>query len=278
MKIEDFLSSDAYTPVNKALSRHLWFICAWFLWELIRQRKRFGWWEFYYSQEEMEKDIGISAYMQRTSIATLVEKWCLIVTKKWIPCKNWYIIVDEAIFNLYIDDEKVVENKLSKFWQLDVKNLTTGCENFDNYSNKKDNKKDIIKDEPIFFKLWETICTKKWGDEGIGAKEYEKKIAQWVDAEDMIKSASLDKFEIREWICDITYTKNKQNWIKTYTKQSEDVIESRIISILRARYERYVKWTKFRENTVTDLQELFWKEYISWLWKLVQQQYKEQHF
>lgn len=138
MNLADFLSSDAYTPVNKALARRLWFVCAWFLWELIRKREHFGWWKFYYSQEDMEKELWISAYVQRWCIDKLVEVWYLIVEKEWIPCRNWYTLVDMAIFNSF----DPLDNKM---WR----NLTTGCEEtwqqgvekLDNYIIRNNSKK-----------------------------------------------------------------------------------------------------------------------------------------
>lgn len=230
----------------------------------------YQWGEFYYDNKQYASMLWVSESTIQRLLKSLGDKWYLDIVYKKV---KWLWTMRKVRFHhsevILTDVEKsnwpVYRSQIDP-WYIDKE-------------NKRENNINIHESNAQWFmQLWDIICTKKWGDESIGAKEYEKKIAQWVDAEDMIKSASLDKFEIREWICDITYTKNKQNWIKTYTKQSEDVIESRIISILRARYERYLKWTKFRENTVTDLQELFWKEYISWLWKFVQQQYKEQHF
>ena len=141
MKLEDFLSSDAYTPVNKALARYLWFVCAWFLWELIRQRARFGSPEFYFSQEDMEKEIGISAKVQRSCIRILVEKWYLSVDKHWAPCRNWYKINDCAILNCYSFDESGGQTRCAQTAQLDVpKGNNLMCPNGTTYNNKETNK------------------------------------------------------------------------------------------------------------------------------------------
>lgn len=115
MLLDDFLSSDAYTPVNKALAKKIWFICAWYLWELIRQRKRFGNSEFFFSQEQMENELGISQHIQRQCVKKLVDVWYISVEKKWLPCKYYFIIHDEKI----LADYGMVENKC-------LKNSSTG--------------------------------------------------------------------------------------------------------------------------------------------------------
>ncbi len=280
MRLADFLSSDAYTPVNKALARQLWFVCAWFLWELIRQRERFGGGEFYYSQADIEKEIWISAKVQRNCISILVKAWYLIVNKKGIPCKNWYIINDSTIMNCYeLDLDKIggVTTWCAQREQLDV---TKG----NDYYNKKDIKNTSSKEEAPtvqdlnFWTLWNAIATKKWWDEDKGLKEYQKKITSGCCAEDMIKLATLDKLEIREKICDVMYTQRKENWIRDFCSQSDEIMEARIVAILRGRYIRYLKWTKFKSNSVQELSDIFGKEYIQNLWIQVQREYKEQHW
>lgn len=275
MLLEDFLSSDAYTPVNKALAKSLWFVCAWFLGELIRQRKRFGGGEFYFSQADMEKEIGISAKVQRSCIWILVSKWFLIVEKKGNPCRNWYTLVDGAIFNGWDSGGATWCDQTA---QLDVPEGHIYYK--DNNNDTNNELKEFGGDDTTakdFYSLWNCIPCKKW-DEVVWLKEFQKKVSSGCAVRDMINVAMLDTFEIREEISNIMYAWLKENWIRKYCPQSEDLIESRIVAILRARYIRYLKWKKTRTNTVRELSDMFGSEYISWLWKQVQKDYKEQHW
>lgn len=135
------------------------------------------------------------------------------------------------------------------------------------------------KNTDFFEKLRENIPTSKWWDEEKGLKLFEEKMMKWISAEDMIKIATLDKLEIREKIKDVMFSQKKENWIHNFCLQSEEIMESRVINILRARYVRYLKWTKFKKdaNTIADLWEIFGVEYINGLRKQIQKDYKEQN-
>lgn len=132
--LNSLLSADWFTPVNKELSKQLWFLTAWFLWELIRQRKRFWQEEFYFRQKDMEEEIWFSPYQQRECIKKLKKHWLIETEIKWIPAKTWYQINDEQVIEIF-------ENKKSK-------NLTSGSkktweqevEKLDNTSNKNESK------------------------------------------------------------------------------------------------------------------------------------------
>ena len=140
MLLDDFLSSDAYTPVNKALAKKIWFVCAWYLWELIRQRKRFGSNEFFFSQEQMENELWISQHIQRQCVKKLIEIWYIEVEKKWLPCKYYFKINDEKILEWY----DMVKNKCLKNSSTgDWKNQALVLENSKHIiinNNKKENK------------------------------------------------------------------------------------------------------------------------------------------
>lgn len=142
MILDDLLSSDAFTPVNKALAKKLWFICAWYLWELIRQRKRFWESEFYFSQSQMEEEIGINWYAQRQCVKQLLELWIISVEKKWIPCKYYFIINDEKIIEFFEQD---VNSKCFKIWSTgDWKIKAQEIEDLEDI-NKKESKKESKK-------------------------------------------------------------------------------------------------------------------------------------
>ena len=142
MILDDLLSSDAFTPVNKALAKKLWFICAWYLWELIRQRKRFWESEFYFSQSQMEEEIWINWYTQRQCVKQLLSLWIINVEKKWIPCKYYFTINDNKIIEFF---EKDVNSKCFKIWSTgDWKIKAQEVEDLEDI-NKKESKKESKK-------------------------------------------------------------------------------------------------------------------------------------
>ena len=137
------LSTDWYTPVNKELAKQLWFICAWYLGELIRQSKRFWGWEFYFSQSQMETEIWINQHTQRVCVKNLTESWIISVQKKWIPPVYHFQIKREKIgemlwvsnasnfegmllndIDIPVPEEKTFnvldwkEDKFEEFWQI----------------------------------------------------------------------------------------------------------------------------------------------------------------
>ena len=97
MVLDNLLSSDAYTPVNKSIAKELWFLTAWYFWELIRQRKRFWQEEFFFSQKDMFEEIWISEYQQRECMNTLIQNEMISVVKKWVPARYWFKIDDASV-------------------------------------------------------------------------------------------------------------------------------------------------------------------------------------
>ena len=107
MKLEDFLSSDAFTMVNKKLAKELWLGKAIYLQELISQRKRFSNNEFYFTQDNMCNELWISTKTQQRYAKELQEKWLINFEKKWIPARNWYVINDAVIINTIFSSVKL---------------------------------------------------------------------------------------------------------------------------------------------------------------------------
>lgn len=107
MRIEDFLSNDAFVMVNKKLSKELWICKAVYLQELISQRKRFGVDKFYFTQDNMCNELWISAKTQQRYAKELQEKWLINIEKKWIPARNWYTINDAVIINTIFSSVKL---------------------------------------------------------------------------------------------------------------------------------------------------------------------------
>ena len=122
------------------------------------------------------------------------------------------------------------------------------------------------------------IPSSKGGDSVAWEKIYNTLLSSGACAEDIKKVACLDKMEIREKIRDIMYSKKKENWLRDFCRQWEDVMEARILAILKARLIRKNAWVKFKENTVLDLANIFGREYIEWLWRDVQREYRKQEW
>lgn len=144
MQLRDFLSTEAFTPVNKAIARKIWFTCAWFLGELIRQRDRFWQWEFYYSQSDMEEEIWLSAKVQRSCISILVKLGWLTVEKKGTPCRNYYVINDwQILFDYNIETKYGGKTWCDQMSQLDVtKGHDLIWQKVTTYNKKENNKKE----------------------------------------------------------------------------------------------------------------------------------------
>lgn len=132
MRIENFLSSDAFTIVNKKLAKLLWIWKAIYLQELISQRKRFKQDEFFFTQNDMAEELGINYKTQQRYLKELVNQWLISVDRKWLPAKNYYKINDEIIYKLLIWETSM--DKMSTQYR-------TECPNY-SYNSKNDTKKE----------------------------------------------------------------------------------------------------------------------------------------
>lgn len=132
--------------------------------------------------------------------------------------------------------------------------------------------------EKGFSEVWNLIPTwRAWWNKNNWQKAFLKKLDEGFSVEDMKKCALLAKLELREKAQDYNYTMKKENRLTNLCKISDEEMELRIIWILKARYERYLKWTKFQHNSVAELCDMFWSDYVNWLRKDIQKEYK-QHF
>lgn len=130
MRLENFLSNDAFTMVNKKLAKTLWIGQTIYLQELISQRKRFWTDEFYFTQNNMEDELWISSNTQWRYAKELKEKWLINFEKKGIPARNYYTINDDAIINLV------------PFWQTsDTKMVALETSDWCDYYNKNNTNK-----------------------------------------------------------------------------------------------------------------------------------------
>lgn len=195
MKLEYLLWSDAYTPINKRLAKHIGIPQAMFLQELISQRARFRrqYWieKFYFSQEKMKEEIWISEKTQQRYTKELINLWFIKVEKEWIPARNYYTIIDNAIINSEIFSD-----------------ITNGETSADNLTEQAKIDWPNIKQEIIpinnkqieFEDFWKKYPNKKWKD---SARKTRGKMKQ-EEKELAYKSIELhQKYDIN-W--------NKENW------------------------------------------------------------------
>lgn len=136
MKIEDFLSNDAFTMVNKKLAKTIWIWQAIYLQELISQRKRFWGEEFYFTQNNMEDELWISTKTQQRYAKELKERWLIDFEKKWIPARNYFTTIDNAILNL-LPNGKTSSVKMSELEQSNWPDYSNNNKENNNYSDWK---------------------------------------------------------------------------------------------------------------------------------------------
>lgn len=205
MRIEDFLSNDSFTMVNKKLAKTLWIWQTIYLQELISQRKRFWQNEFFFTQNNMEEELWITAKTQWRYAKELQEKWLIVIKRKGVPAKNYFTIIDMAIINI-IPNGKTRTDKMS---ELDE----TKCPNpyNNNWSNNKSNSETLPKNE----------------DSRAGELDVCARVESYADIQDVIEDDSyrINNNKLLKCIikmCDLWYVVNKKekdikklvDWIK----------------------------------------------------------------
>lgn len=184
MMIEDFLSNDAFVMTNKRLIKLLWLGEAVFLQELISQRKRFKQDEFYFTQNDMENELWISASTQLRYAKKIRDMWLISFEKKWIPARNYYTINDDAIINL-----------LSKWQTSSVKMTALDTSDWRDYSyiNNTDNKNSLSWDwKPI--KQWKEKIGENWS----GELTLSENVIEWLKEYDKSKKNKFKNFT-KKW-------------------------------------------------------------------------------
>ena len=196
------LSTDWYTPVNKELAKQLWFICAWYLGELIRQSKRFWGWEFYFSQSQMEDEIWINQHTQRVCVKQLTEDWILSVQKKWIP----------PIYHFQIKREKIGE----MLWVSNASNFEGMLLNDIDIPVSEERiiqieqMHEIAEEDNKFEKFWFVYPKHSWKAK---ARIAFKKAIKKVSADLIIDKAQEYANEIKKKWTEDKYIKRPQGWL-----------------------------------------------------------------
>lgn len=250
MELEAFLSTDAFVMTNKRLIKQLWLWEAVFLQELISQRKRFKQPEFYFTQDDMEKELWISASTQLRYSKKMKLKWLINFEKKGIPARNYYTINDDAIIEL-----------LSKWQTCSVKMTALDTSNWSDYSNNNiDNNNSNKKFSETLPKNWNSRA----GELDVCARVESYNDIQEVIEDDAyrINNNKLLKCIIK--MCDLWYVVNKKekdikklvDWIKEkaeiYNIKNADwsVAQWTMLQIFDQWYEYWnVRWNLTNHKT-----------------------------
>ena len=82
--------------------------------------------KIYINRENIEENIGLSAYQQRTAISNLVKKDIIVMKSEGMPLKTWYFINENKLQELLFDNiEEDTENEMEKSSRKMLKKLTT---------------------------------------------------------------------------------------------------------------------------------------------------------
>lgn len=132
------LSKDGYIVCNKTLLKMYGAECAILIGELCAEYKYFenrneldenGY--FFSTQANIEENTGLNEYAQRKAFKLLQDEGLIVITKKGLPAKNYYKIVEDKLFNIFTASPL-------KFKGLEVQNL-----------NINNNKQKIIKNNTV---------------------------------------------------------------------------------------------------------------------------------
>ena len=201
--LENALASDAYTPVNKKLSREIWAIPTLYLMEMLSQRRRFGGNWFYFSGSQMENELWFSEQEQKTARTKLKSLGIISFKKKWLPAKNYYTIHDEVLIKflgttsqLPEASQSVASNSLVG-WEQPTKIIN----NTNNKNNNNIKERDAPqKFEKIFIKHYEQLANRKPWEEVLAARreftEMRKKKRAPINTEWAVKRLVNKLFEI----------------------------------------------------------------------------------
>lgn len=129
MKVLKLLSNTGFISCNKSIARLLGLIEAVILGELCSISEMFGGDEFYFSQEKISNDTTLSEYQICNALKHLKEAGVINITKKGLPCRNYYSINEDRVVELLDSDrtssQKIKEQALENFESSYPKNSGT---------------------------------------------------------------------------------------------------------------------------------------------------------
>lgn len=125
------LNRNGYLCYNKAIARIVGVNAAVLLAELINISDMFDGNEFFFKQDKLVYDTALSKYQIQEATKTLVEKKVLEVTKKGIPCRNFYNINIDAVLELislsatrsefFFEQDKLAYDTAPNFTEVNIR-------------------------------------------------------------------------------------------------------------------------------------------------------------
>lgn len=100
------IASNGFISYNKIIARTFGVHEAIVLGELCSIYSYFNYKEFYINQERISNDTALSVKQIRTALTNLVDSEIIEVTKKGLPCKNWYTINGKLLNSLLSNENK----------------------------------------------------------------------------------------------------------------------------------------------------------------------------
>lgn len=108
MSILKLLSNQGFISYNKIIARRLGVNEAILIGELCSIQDYFRTEEFYIIQERISNDTALSLKQIRTTLSNLEEKGIITISKKGIPCKNFYRINTKLLEKIIEEGENII--------------------------------------------------------------------------------------------------------------------------------------------------------------------------
>lgn len=149
MGIVNLLASNSFITYNKSIAKEVGVDEAILIGELCSLQTMYGE-DFFYDQQKILDETCLTMYRLQNATKVLKSKGIISVTKRGIPCKNYYS-VNEKILTDIIDLQKT---SLPKIAQTGIPKIEQTCiPKIDSTINKKElirkeNKKDILDSQP----------------------------------------------------------------------------------------------------------------------------------
>lgn len=123
MTILKLLANNGFISYNKEVARQIGVHEAIVLGELCSVANLFSYQEFYFSQEKMSYDTGLSEKQVRNALKTLEGYGFFRITKKGNPCKNWYFLEENVIENFFKESDENGGTSSAEMAEQDRQNL-----------------------------------------------------------------------------------------------------------------------------------------------------------
>ena len=212
--ILNLLSSNSYITYNKSLAKVIGVEATIVFGELCSASNMFEN-EFFFLKEQIEEDTCLSSRSVRLALKTLEDYNLITITKKGIPCKNYYTINIESLEYIF---EKCITSGVKSDTSSDVKNDTTSIVKSDTTINNKINNKinnnivvhEIEKNYPKEAKELSNYLYSSCRQTDEHFERTEKQIEKWTSEFDKIHR--LDKREWGEIKSVLYWTRNNKFW------------------------------------------------------------------